>query len=1160
MNKKTALLAIFLCLALCCVFVACDGDPEDPQEGPQKIELPQFEGEKTDFDKVGILEELGKQEIDQTIADEIKNTVEAADEINAFVSSDSVAVESYEQSLKDKGFVFMGEYSTDGTLAKLYSYTVKQEGEDSNVYITQAVFVVVSGDSYYVLYYEDSYTEPVYQLPTAEELARFDIAGLPDKGEGKVVYCGVDEYNPFGLVPSLEFRFLTDEEDWFDRAVQAMTNSGYIVDVDETPDPSYRSVSLIKEEGKNLFVADMHFQDDSADEQHEGKSYYVEMRVFDRVKESEITTGKTIWSAYEQATYTYERVGTSVTYPDPDNAETSEYRYVTNVRFNDRFMIFEERLDNKEPNAEYYDIAAKQAYWIVNYGHNREADNNDPGSAFQCFFWHDDLANYGVQVVNKKQTGNTRELDGITLYEYSGEYVNGEEEDAVVTPATVWQDENGIVFGVQMRTIHDDGSTDDFSIQITSFSASCDDVNEYASLPEAYAPVALPYDEMREYYGVAPDAVDGADGYYIVYMEQYDWDNDGNEIRELVPQLFALGVSESEFAAYKAMLSQKYTQRSDNSWEIALSVEDTLVLSLDYQYFQGERMELCFSYAREHYDLPEAIGSEASVMMKYSFVDIWGETREFIFVREGNTMFLYDRAEFSENERYDLMFGIERIDTNEYEYFDGYRTETRILTAKQVASELAQYGEFGFAIDGMQDAGPAVVNGVDVRIYEIVEGEQVYARFAYSEEYGVVVRAERNLHGDGIMTVMQAQSVGQFDRAFAGTEVLPDGEGLLRSVSYGTSDGTVREWIFPAASADALDAYRNKLVDNGKHIFFTSDISVYATDREYYLVEAFHYGDELVVTEKLSDVPLTEIWGTEIYRTGTKDLTVLGEGIYTVTVQRTTDGQEEPVSVDEIIYTEGGVYSQGNWTVSRDDGTVTITGNESVGTLSLYSAVTNDGTLKDHLNAIMGEFSSGYDFAAMLQAGLVFEGTDTVDGKVCKTYTYSVDGVASKIFWVDEQSGFTVKYYQRNVDSDKGIVEEYTYSFAFSASANLPTVPDFSGMAIAGVEYAASEWEDSYRVSPSVPQATGFDSFVLSVYAGMAELIFYGDDVALAVDPMTVSGYELIEESLFNTEFGESSIRVYNFDNGEGEVFTLRVEDGYGEFGERRLIMAVQLK
>ena len=154
--KKLTVFILLLCVAMTFALAACDdtGKTEGGGETGTKLELPSFTGQKTDYDKDGLIGALQDKGMPEEVKDSVEAVFDDSATSSAFATEDKASVAQYEKDLISKGFTYSGEAKENDFVARMYQNDVTIEGEDEIEYLTQCVFILICDDTYYVMYYE----------------------------------------------------------------------------------------------------------------------------------------------------------------------------------------------------------------------------------------------------------------------------------------------------------------------------------------------------------------------------------------------------------------------------------------------------------------------------------------------------------------------------------------------------------------------------------------------------------------------------------------------------------------------------------------------------------------------------------------------------------------------------------------------------------------------------------------------------------------------------------------------------------------------------------------------------------------------------------------------------------------------------------------------
>lgn len=1171
-RKFTFAIILITVVLLSCFFVACDdGKNPNEEETAQRLVLPEFSGEKVSYDKDGILTELNNYAFTQTIMPTITTMIQNSNEVSAFVSKDETAVVDYEKALKDSGFLFGDEGVVDGSLVKMYYNTFYAVENDEKIFTTQYVYIMLNDEGNVVLYYEDVYKQIVYKMPVAQDVAEFGFGQFPDIGDGEVIYSALDKYHPFGLVASVEVT-VRAKKSWYDELLNVLYDAGYedYARAETVNTPEEKAITLCFEKGKEFYQAELYAY--AIDSEME-----INCRIFSLTDEMESRSGKTVWYKYDKATVFYEE-NVSYIYKDSQKEPDESYTASYSISFDEDYITYRIEHKNKDDvNIEYYDIAGKNSYGVVNRGHNRELINSqDYYHAFEYFNQFDKMYYLATGNYVMSATGVKKDFNGITLYEYKGKEVFEEEvADVVSSSITVWKDENNVLFAVETE-IEYQNTIEKRSCAITSVSTECAP-NVYATLPLAYIAVPMPYDIITDYYGddVMLDEIQGASGYYVEYIEKITWDDDGNEIRSIVPKLFALGVSDEELIAHKEKLSQKYTQIYENTWSLKVAPDKKCYLTLRKEYMQNNEINLLYEFSYEYLTIPDIfkVDYTSSVQIDYEIYDYFGDTERYLFIRKDDYFIIYNVADFTDTVEewqekfvsYNIRIAVKKTGEDSYSIVNSqyYDEIGRVLSLEEVIDIFSDYGDiFTFVKENLVENGSVEICSTQTTLYENQDKTgKAFARYAFSDEYGILLQSEDIINGNW-NCCMKTLSVEAFDESFGGAGVLPDNKDLyVYEILHNSVSGETRTLKGEDFSFEEFESYLEKIQNNGLYIYDywtgIENIVVSAIDRGYYYLNITYYtqASRIEITENIALESQTEIMGIEIYRLENNDVAVLGEGWYKTVSDSDSNGEIQHIE-NEIYYSPSAIYSDGKWTFLSDERIYTVADTESgIGTLRFYNAERSDYySLNEYLNVFyLGDFSANYDYSAMVSDGMATIGAETLDGRECTTYSvFDNDNKLIRKIWVDNQTGIIFKRYGYTVivDKDYTSIHEYTTTLTLLSGQEAPRMPDYSTALFTNKSYANSEWTDDMLISPSVVRAENFDSFEIEVYSDtLATFAFYGENVGLADNPEDLPGY---------VSLGDES--AYSFyDEQTGESFSLNINYGDNGYGIKILYIQIEL-
>lgn len=1176
MKKKFAFAIILvITVLLSCAFVACDDGKETGQDEEgltQRLVLPEFGGEKVSYDKAGILTELNNYAFTQTILPDIEIMLQDSKEVNAIVSQDNTAVKSYEEELNVTGFTYGGEFKVESGIVKYYYNTFYNIKDDVKIYTTQNVYIMLDGEQNIILYYEDEYTQVFYSLPDSDETKEFGFTQFPDLGDGVVLLKRMDEYHPFGKVASMEIT-LQAPQNWYDGFLNILYEAGY---EDSPYAENYNGTDekrheLIWVSGKNLYEAQLYAY------RIGGNKMEVHCMIYNGADEIKNNTGNNIWFVYDEASYVYDCNIEQTQIDEQGNTERNLSGYTASISFNDSFISIQ-RYDfkDREVNAEYYDIDEKNCYLVVNRGNNKELNNYD-NEQFAMYYYYkiDELTAQRANVTELKATGATQVFKGTTiLYEYTGKYYDID-NNIIDSSITFWKDENDIVYALESEVKYKDYE-EKRSYQITRLLTECGG-NQFENLPIAYEPVDLPYNIITDYYGedVMLDEIQGASGYYVEYIEEISWDEYGAEIKEIVPKLFALGVSDEELSAHKAMLSQKYTQIDEDTWSLKVSAEKTCYLTLRYEYMQNGEQNLMYEFFEKYLIVPNIFkeNGASAVEIEYEIYSHFGSVDRYLFVKKDNYFIIYNVADFTDTVEedqekfvsYNIRIAVKKTGEDSYCIVNSrnYEEIGRVLSLEEVIDRFSDYGYiFTFNSDNLVQNGSVEIYGTQAIVYENRDNTgNAFTRYAYSEKYGVLLQFEDILDGNWNY-LMKTLSVGAYKESLKGAGVLPDKDDLyVYEMLHSSVSGETRTLKCEDFSIQEFESYLAKIENNGLYIYHYRTgieyIAVSAIDRGYYYLNIMYYTKEsrIEITENLALESQAEVMGIEMYLLKDNDVSVLGEGWYKTVSDSDSNGEIQHIQ-KEIYYSSSGIYSNGKWTFVSDERIYTVADTESeIGTLTFYNAERSDHyLLNEYLNDFyLGDFSVNYDYSAMVSDGMATIGAETLDGKECTTYSvFDNDNKLIRKMWVDNQTGIIFKRYGYTVIDDKENTStyEYTTTLTLLSGQEAPKMPDYSTALFTNKIYSDSEWTDDMLISPSVVKAENFDSFEIAVYSDtLATFAFYGENVGLADNPEELPGYV----SLGNG----STYRFY--DEQTGESFTLNVNYGDNGYGIKILYIQIEL-
>lgn len=1176
MKKKFAFAIILvITVLLSCAFVACDDGKETGQDEEgltQRLVLPEFGGEKVSYDKAGILTELNNYAFTQTILPDIEIMLQDSKEVNAIVSQDNTAVKSYEEELNVTGFTYGGEFKVESGIVKYYYNTFYNIKDDVKIYTTQNVYIMLDGEQNIILYYEDEYTQVFYSLPDSDETKEFGFTQFPDLGDGVVLLKRMDEYHPFGKVASMEIT-LQAPQNWYDGFLNILYEAGY---EDSPYAENYNGTDekrheLIWVSGKNLYEAQLYAY------RIGGNKMEVHCMIYNGADEIKNNTGNNIWFVYDEASYVYDCNIEQTQIDEQGNTERNLSGYTASISFNDSFISIQ-RYDfkDREVNAEYYDIDEKNCYLVVNRGNNKELNNYD-NEQFAMYYYYkiDELTAQRANVTELKATGATQVFKGTTtLYEYTGKYYDID-NNIIDSSITFWKDENDIVYALESEVKYKDYE-EKRSYQITRLLTECGG-NQFENLPIAYEPVDLPYNIITDYYGkdVMLDEIQGASGYYVEYIEEISWDEYGAEIKEIVPKLFALGVSDEELSAHKAMLSQKYTQIDEDTWSLKVSAEKTCYLTLRYEYMQNGEQNLMYEFFEKYLIVPNIFkeNGASAVEIEYEIYSHFGSVDRYLFVKKDNYFIIYNVADFTDTVEedqekfvsYNIRIAVKKTGEDSYCIVNSLNYEEigRVLSLEEVIDRFSYYGYiFTFNSDNLVQNGSVEIYGTQAIVYENRDNTgNAFTRYAYSEKYGVLLQFEDILDGNWNY-LMKTLSVGAYKESLKGAGVLPDKDDLyVYEMLHSSVSGETRTLKCEDFSIQEFESYLAKIENNGLYIYHYRTgieyIAVSAIDRGYYYLNIMYYTKEsrIEITENLALESQAEVMGIEMYLLKDNDVSVLGEGWYKTVSDSDSNGEIQHIE-KEIYYSSSGIYSNGKWTFVSDERIYTVADTESeIGTLTFYNAERSDHyLLNEYLNDFyLGDFSVNYDYSAMVSDGMATIGAETLDGRECTTYSvFDNDNKLIRKMWVDNQTGIIFKRYGYTVIDDKENTStyEYTTTLTLLSGQEAPKMPDYSTALFTNKIYSDSEWTDDMLISPSVVKAENFDSFEIAVYSDtLATFAFYGENVGLADNPEELPGYVSLGDG--------STYRFY--DEQTGESFTLNVNYGDNGYGIKILYIQIEL-
>lgn len=1179
--KKLTVFILLLCVAMSFALAACDdtGKTGGGGETGTKLELPSFTGQKTDYDKDGLIGALQDKGMPEEVKDSVEAVFDDSATSSAFATEDKASVAQYEKDLISKGFTYGGESKENDFVARMYQNDVTIEGEDEIEYLTQCVFILICDDTCYVMYYEYVQTQEVYKMPNAEQMSAFYLPALPDEGDGRISGLWINGMDALGLVPSIEVRVETGNKEWFNGVKELVENAGYVQDPYEEIDESEGGseyYTYFYETGKRFFALEL-FCNSFKDERL-GTRYDAELRVYDRVRYDEVVGGEaSLWTLYPELEMTY-TTEVSRTINDGKEIFTDEHTDIGEIRFDDSFILFKTQSwsDKSEtsyydqPSIGYYDINEHKNYEVVNYGYAKEIDERNPWYfAYEFFYMNCRIFDYALKATDMKKTGNSKQIAGVTVYEYKGYYDYSEEPEEGVyienkAPMTLWKAENGVVFEGKVEGVETETEIRNEHFVVTSFSTTCEGGNPYSSLPLAYEPGTMPTDIIKQYYGADAyiDEVQGADGYYVEYYVETTWDSEGNAIETLLPTIQVCGVTDSEMRAHKDLLSQKYETEGER-WYVKLNATETLVVHISAgENGDGESIwEIKLS--KEIYDVPEFFKQEGTFRVHFTVNDD-GETERYILIKEGDDFALYKDPNWGEEgiTRYSLQFCYIKEGEDAYRYYNNENEpSSQTNTLEEVANDMMRYELFDFVIyDNNVEAGTEEICGVTVTIYEY-RGDDgtVYARYYFDEVSGVLMKKQVMYD----MELVTTAEVTEFstDIRFIQDGCMPqdmDGRAQQEVIYYQNGDISVSARV-TGVEKQYMDGLAAQITAAGGRIIeeYADDKGrrITATDMENYLVVFRYYSDNqlLTVEESVYTDGVFGAIGIYMYADGYVDIaSVYGEGTYN-TSYSSTSADETTQSEREIMFDGSAVYN-GNWNIEKDGYVISYDNPYTVGTLSVVNVYKEKGTIESCLSRMMSKHTQKYDYAAMVADGIATVTEENVNGVDCYLYQVTIGGEVTNKWWVDKSSGVTVKNYSLSIDIDPETGEELwraenTSILSFSSDlSEMPAQPDYGNMAEQGEEMSADRWLDDYKVSASVVGVTGFDSFMIvdiNEVERKATIRFIGENIALADDPSSLTGY---------THTGK-----LEEGNGDGTIITIDKYDYFDETTGENLFISVRI-
>lgn len=1105
------LITITLVLALCGTVFAC-GDNTDPNNGgggepPEASDtLPQFDGEKTDFGKEDVKDEIKDMILDglevpgivepgdggalsqEEALAQLEQLFAATENVQAFRATNVTdeKYNAYKKSCEDAGMTYAGEYNVEGTIYTAYT------GKSSMTFIIRkgtemiAATVVMKPDE-----------QVVYEMPADEVWARFGLSGMKQPANSRIISVEEDKN---GAYLSVEFEFDSASKPSFDSVVAFCKGKGFTLaeDLRHESDDGYerdiwRCSTIIDEE---VFECDVDYV--AATDMTASRSWWT---LYIRVANTTAENEKSFADGYESATYfvKYERTYNDL-YEDKDEDKQEgmvTYVGVEVATFGAAGAAYGDVFSSDELS--YDSIASAQAQWKLDYetylwlfdkstrdnytvdrmrkrlGERRELD---VVSDYTVTRLDSAQANY-MGSRNRIKTGETKTIAGFECEKYTADvHVNGDGEEDIVWTAEFWIDKaTGLVLEYSGRDRWDDPSST-LRCSLVSVEEG-DHVGELLALPlVGQLQTEMPVDEMKDAFGLDEmpfDGIDGAEGWYVdveqpedgVYADRfYVYGVDNDELAAFGEKLVADGWREDGYGEWVyddgGVNGAKY-----NQYRVFVSDQGTGTIEDRY-----DGREVTISVTQK--SLPVFIYAAQPLVVRMDVEDIFDENvthkytvqadEEFVVVIRDEEPTVYRRTEgglLVETDA-DGMPNPDAVAIAPAEFCSFYDEVLEWMMP-------SHYGSFDVV---NEEGGPLWTGeGSDVVAgREVVKLRNGYVTLWYDEELDLVLKREYSEGGQGAEVTYYGEPGQAFpdDRPQLETDAFV--WGMDTAIANGAISGEAPVYgeenfdditylTDQNVSAEAIEAYRDAIEQYAQAVSLYESESnwngVYATGKYAVRIDAsYHAEDEKEGYGNVWDVTIFEyalktsaedFFGIEWGAQTASVAQKLGEGKYGYTQSVSGEGGEEEKPSGDMPTID---FDKDRNMVSVN-GELYVFGGQSA---KVYSGLADFAGLQFvySVGEYAGTAESVVDNSLPAALSIVFDtskltnaGTEDVNGVACDKYTGTAKfRGVEREYAICVNNGVTYRYEGLVIGGDFGSAETVICELKFERAEVTLTAPE----------------------------------------------------------------------------------------------------------------------